>query len=493
MAVRDRNMFVWQAYVIASTIVSLMLLVGMFFLWRAWSDNSRTLASTREQLNTAQQNGTAADGRVKRLLSMLGKGQFTEDDLTRMAETYKSDPELGPVEEEFEKMRTLFPANTPSSDKNLLRLPQLLLDTIRLRNLEVAEARNRNNALEAQMVKELEDHRRARETAEVAQQKAEKDLADARVSHQQQLQKANQLKDEAVAAMDSNKSHFDSQMNEMKTKLAKLETEGREMSETILKKVEQIQQFEDPDFAAPQGRITYVTDGGTRAYINLGSRNGLRKGVTFSILDVSELETTKATPKARMVIQDVSENSAVGEVYFGSDSDSRNKFYRNVVKQGDQVFSPVWRPGRKVSFALVGKMDVDGNFEDDIELVRQLIIRAGGVIDAEMPARGAEKGKITASTNYLVVGTDVESIAETPNGGDKARDYARFMSAAKSKHLTEITVDKLLGYLKVDESTRVLPLGSQIQGSDFKVRNQITPPASTGRVSEIYDPDRNSP
>ena len=55
MAVRDRNMFVWQAYVIASSIVSLILLVGMFFLWRAWSDSSASL-DAEKQKNVTQED-----------------------------------------------------------------------------------------------------------------------------------------------------------------------------------------------------------------------------------------------------------------------------------------------------------------------------------------------------------------------------------------------------------------------------------------------------
>ncbi len=489
MAVRDRNDFVIRAYAITATIISSIILVLMFLTWRAWSDTSKTLASTREQLTTAQQNGTAAADKVKRLISMMGNfgnNQFTQADLEQMQAKYKDDAELGPVEKEFARMQVLFPANTPLSERNLTRLPQLLLETIRLRNDEVAESRARVNALETQMAKEIQDHRRARETAEQAQQKAEKDLADARIAHKQQIETVNRIKDETVEKFNQNKAFFDNQLRELSTKVAKLETDGNEKSETIAKQIERIQRFENPDYATAQGRITMVTDGGTKAYINLGAQHGLRKGTTFSILDASDTQISKASPKARMIIQSVSEESATGEVYFGDDADSRTKYYRNPVVTGDQIYSPVWRPGRKVSFAMVGKMDINNDFQDDADQVRTMIEAAGGVVDAEMPAKGAEKGRITPSTVFLVVGTDVESIANTPNGADKAKEYSKFISKAKSNGLQEISVEKLIGYLKVDESSRIVPLGKKIQGSDFKVRNQVTPPQSSGSVSEIF-------
>lgn len=495
MAVRDRNMFVWQAYVIASTIVSLILLVGMFFLWRAWSDTSRTLASTREQLNTVTTNGTQAIEKVNRLLDMLGKSQLTEKERQEKAAQFKDDPELGPIEAEFARMLTLFPANTADKEKNLMKLPQMLLEIIRVRNEEVAEGRTRMNSLQAQMTKEVEDHRRARETAELAQQKAEKDLADTRVAHKEQIQNVNKIKDEAIEKMEKNKAFFDGQLQTLATQVKKLESESSEKSQAIANQVERIQRFENPDYASSQGRVTLVSEGGTAAWINLGTKHGLRKGVMFSILDASETQISKATPKARMIIQNVSEDgeSASGEVYFGNDFESKNKYYRRPVVEGDQVYSPVWRPGRKTSFALVGKMDINGDFQDDMEELRRIIEAAGGVIDAELPARGQEKGGIKNSTNYLVIGSDVENIANSPNGADKAKEYSRFIAKAKSFGLQEWSVDKLMGFLKVDESSRIVPLGNRMQASDFKIRNQVSPQVSDGKVSEIFSQGKKSP
>ncbi len=493
MAVRDRNMFVWQAYVIASTIVSLILLVGMFFLWRAWSDTSRNLAGKNEQLTTVTQNGQQAIEKVNILLDMLGRGQLTEKDRQDKQSVVKDDPELGPVIAEFNRMLTLFPANTADKEKNLMKLPQTLLEIIRVRNEEVAEGRTRMNSLQAQMTKEVEDHRRARETAELAQQKAEKDLADTRVAHKEQIQTVNKIKDEAIEKMEKNKAFFDGQLQTLATQVKKLESESSEKSQAIANQVERIQRFENPDYASSQGRVTQVREGGTVAWINLGTKHGLRKGVMFSILDASETQISKATPKARMIIQDVSDDFASGEVYFGADYESKNKYYQRPVVEGDQIYSPVWRPGRKTSFALVGKMDINGDFQDDMEELRRIIEAAGGVIDAELPARGQEKGGIKNSTNYLVIGSDVENIANSPNGADKAKEYSRFIAKGKSFGLQEWSVDKLMGFLKVDESSRIVPLGNRMQASDFKIRNQVSPQVSDGKVSEIFSQGKKSP
>jgi hypothetical protein len=369
-----------------------------------------------------------------------------------------------------------------------MRLPQLLLDTIRIRNEEMAKARAATNQLQVQMTKEIEDHRRAREVAELAQQKAEKDLADARVDHKKQLETVNREKAANLAQFDKFKSDFDSRFNELANTNKELVAQKDLLNETIARQLERIQQFDTPDYAAAQGRISQVGSGGTEAWINLGTAHGLRRGVQFSILDASEVQIANAVPKAKMIIQDVSETGARGEIFFGDDANSRNRYYKNVVKEGDLIYSPVWRPGRKVSFALVGKMDINGDLIDDFEQVKQLIEAAGGVVDAELSSKGTEKGKITPQTTYLVLGSDVTSSAENPNELDKSVEYSKFLSkVSQSGVITKISVDKLLGFLKVDESSRIIPMGNRSQGTDFKIRNQVTPPASSGRVSEIFD------
>lgn len=490
MAVRDRNMFVWQAYVIASSIISVILLGVMFWLWRVASDKTRQLEAKNTELANAQDTFRTTKEHKDRLLSMLGVGQWAQADLERMRQNSSKDPEMESVEVEFAKMQTMFPANEALSNRNLMRLPQLLLETIRLKNTELADSRNRINDLQAQMTKEVEDNRRARELAEDAQKKAEKDLADARVAHKKEIENLNREKAVNLEQYDKYKRDFDKDLASLRSTNRELETQKTQADQTIARQFERIQQFDRPDYANAQGQITGVADGGTIAWINLGRASGLRKGVVFSILDAKEVNISNAVPKAQITIQEVDEFSAMGAVSFGSDVISRNRYYQNVAKEGDLVYSPAWRPGRKVSFALVGKMDINGDLNDDIEQVRQLIESAGGVVVAELAVKGALKGKIDPQTDFVVTGSDIQTAAESkiPAVAARAKEYAQFLADFEKIGVRgRMTVDSLLGYLKVDESTRIIPLGDRIQGKDFPIRNQVTPPASTGRVSEIFD------
>jgi hypothetical protein len=474
-----------KAYVLTCTIISALLLLGTFFIWRAWSDKSRQLEAKVEELRTKNDDFTKVQGRYNRLRAMLGQGQWSQADLDQMEATFKSDAELAPLEQEFANLKTLFPANTNYSDKNLLKLPQQLLEIVRRRNEEVAGARAREKALEEKMQKEIEDHRQARDMAETAQKKAEADLANNRIQHEQSLRKVNGEKDEAVAKMEQNKAIFDKQYAEVDSENKRLTDVHQKDLDTIAQQSKQLQRFQNPDMAAPQGKIFRVADGGELVWINLGSKQGLRRGTPFSILDSRETSTTKAVPKARMIVEEVAEDYSRGRVEFPDDPFKRRNYIKNVVVEGDQVYSPAWRSGTKPSFALLGKMDMDDNFTDDIEQVRQLIINAGGKIDAELPAKGNETGKVTPNTNFLVIGSDVGNI-DNPVSAERATLYSRFEQKARENGAIIMTLDKLMGFLKIDETSRTVGLGKNARPADFKVRNPLAPAVSPGTVSELY-------
>jgi hypothetical protein len=492
MAVRDRNLVVWQGYVIASSIVSLLLIVGTFFLWRAYNDQSVQLEAQAQTLNGVRQEFTTAKLQVDRLLSMMGVGTWSESDLQNMSERAMQDPTLQVVEQEFAKALKLFPANTPPGERNLLKLSQILVDTIRERNDELRVARTEIASKNAELQSKAQEYSKALDLAQNSLREERANIEKVRGDYQAELKKFGEKVGEELKEHEAAKARYDVQLAKLTNDRSRLEDEGRKKSETIAKQTKLVQEFLSPDYATPQGSIIDVQDGGTMVWINLGKASGLTKGVPFSILDAYETSTTKAVPKANMVVEHVSDNIARGRVFFDeSDPEARRRYFRNMAKRGDLVYSPAWRPGRKVGFALVGKMDISGDYTDEIDTVRQLIRNAGGTIDAEMPAKGSPTPGlpgITPNTSYLVIGTDVRSVAENPAAADKARDYERFISEARENGVMQISVEKLLGLLKVDQSSRVVPLGDRVRGADFPARSPISSPRSPAPVSEIYLP-----
>lgn len=485
MAVRDRNMFAWQAYVITMAFVSVGLLLGMFFLWRSYSDLSKRFEDQGGQLSTAQEQVRTNDGRVDRLLSMMGYGNYTQQDLDAMAERFATDEKLGQVETDFAEQMKNFPPG--QQEKNLIKLPAFLLDTIRQRNDQIAKSRERAETLQKENADIVDRETKARQDAVAKQQAAEADLEKARQDHAAAIAKLNTEKEEALKKFDDYKALVDKQVAVLKQENSQLQAETTRQAATIREQMEIINQYRDPDFAAPQGEIVRVANGGTDIWINLGKQDGLRVGVPFSIIDASEVRMRDAKPKAKLQVVSVDEQFSRARLTEKND-------YRNPIVTGDKVFSPAWRPGRTVGFALVGKMDVNGDGRDDTDRVREMIRMAGGKIDEEMDTKQSRSGPgMTPNTSFLVLGTDLtlpdsanpEQIAQHQQ---KIEAYAEFMNEARQNGIIQINLDKLMGYLKIDGADRTIPLGERTRAEDFPIRSQTRPPVSQGSVSDLYKP-----
>ncbi|GIW99793.1 MAG: hypothetical protein KatS3mg111_3126 [Pirellulaceae bacterium] len=479
MAVRDRNLFAWQAYVVTSAIISVGLLVGMFFLWRSASDSAKRLADLESQYQQARSDFQLSEKRVNRLLAMMGYGNYSESELQAMAAEMANDEKLAQVERDFAEQMKLFPQSFDVADKNLMRLPKFLMDTVRLRNEEIVQAREEVKRLEGELAATLQRERQKAADAVAAQQKAEADLRAARQQHAQELDRLNQEKEEILARFDAYRRDFEAVKANLVAENQRLKQLVAEQAETIAIQADRLNQFENPDFASPQGEIVRVADGGTIVWINLGRADGLRVGVPFSVIDESEINISNAQPKAKVEITHIVDDhlSRAGVVDYR---------ISNPVVPGDKVYSPAWRPGRTVGFALVGLLDIDGDGRDDREQVKSLIRLAGGQVDAELDPQGNESGPgMTPNTSFLVLGTDLtipENISPELRQQYQARQetYAKFLAEARRNGIITISLDKLMGYLKAEGTSRTIPLGDRIRGEDFPIRPRLNAPASNG-------------
>lgn len=488
MAVRDRNMFAWQAYVITMSFVSVGLLLGMFFLWRSYSDLGKKYESQAANLQTKTTEGQQALLRVDRLMEMLGKGEQSDPEyLKQQASKFASDEVLGPVEKEFADKMSLFPEG--ESKKDLMELPSKLLETIRLRNDQLAAFRKTLEQAQNDMSTKVADAEKARADAVTAQKKAENDLQAERQKASDERDRLNKEKNDAIAQFAKNIAEKDALITQAESRIRDLTTLTNDQQQTIEEQALEIAQLRNDDFAAPQGRIVRTSNGGTDVWINLGSKDGLRVGTPFSVIDESALNTSEAVPKAQLRITQL-----VGGDGHLARGKIDNYDYRRPVVTGDKVYSPAWRPGRVVGFALVGKMDMNGDSRDDAQQVMELIKTAGGKVDAVLDAKGNRDdsgGGMTPSTAYVVLGTDLSLNA---NGGadllaeqqTRVENYKAFIAEAKQNGITQISLDKLLGYLKTEASDRTIPLGDRMRAQDFPAKTTTRRPPSAGPVSGLY-------
>ena len=63
MAVRDKNLVAWQAYVITMAFISVGLMLGMFFLYRTYADTAKKSADMSTKYNEALTEAKKSESR----------------------------------------------------------------------------------------------------------------------------------------------------------------------------------------------------------------------------------------------------------------------------------------------------------------------------------------------------------------------------------------------------------------------------------------------
>ncbi len=235
----------------------------------------------------------------------------------------------------------------------------------------------------------------------------------------------------------------------------------------------------------PDGKITWVSQRGGSVYVNLGSDDGLSRGTMFTVYDSNTVNIGNTEPKASIEITTIrGANLSEGRIIEDTLS--------NPILSQDVVYSPVWNPGQKTHFALVGFMDVDGDGKSDRRLISGLIAQNGGVIDAEVLDDGTRQGKLSINTHYLVKGeaaTDKSSAAVLEAS-------SRMVDEASELGIEAISVERLLSDMGWRGSERTVGTGSDPSGGTFQPKpksetdlgpkskfQQRTRPGSTRRGS----------
>jgi len=150
----------------------------------------------------------------------------------------------------------------------------------------------------------------------------------------------------------------------------------------------------NPDLATqacePDGAIILVDNMSGVVQINVGKKDHVCKGLTFSVFDKGTIVKSKDAFKAEIEVVGVAEQYSMACV-IKSNPD-------NPVSIDDAIANLVWSAGEPKRFVLAGSFDLDGDhFENADAAVRimSLIRRWGGVVESS----------VKANTDYVIIGS----------------------------------------------------------------------------------------
>ena len=224
-------------------------------------------------------------------------------------------------------------------------------------------------------------------------------------------------------------------------------------------------------FALDDGEIRNVNQRTATVWINLGKADGLRPQITFTVhrpgLPANE-EGRKASIEVTNLLGD-----HLAEARILEDN------LKDPIVPGDKIYTPLWEPSHPEHFAIIGRIDFNGDGHDDHGRLRNLIVANGGAIDAEVdPETGKSSGSVTVDTRYLIRG---------PLGSEKAREaYDALLNASKQVGAETISVDKFLDKIGWRDPNQVVRFGRESNAEDYHPRapdgGLIRSPGSTADI-----------
>jgi len=465
-----------QIAVIIFVMVSVVLALTTFFFYRDAEEARKTAADALSKQKIASDSAAKENFKNQYFLHILGEEKLSKDGLDSVMANLAADETIQKVEKSFQDAMSTFGEGLPPEEQNFKQLPRNLIIALAGRNRDITRLTSDLKKNQDKSDKMIEDEQKIAEAAKTDMQKANDDLATARVDFNTETTRIRDDNTSLKSGFETARTKLQSQLALESQKLTQRQADIKKLNTVIEDQTKTIVEMRDEPFEVADGRIAWVNQASMTVWINLGLADGLRRQTLFSVYDKAENGVSRSERKASIEVTKVlDQHLAEARIVRDAAADP--------ILPGDQVFSPAWRPGRKVRFALAGKFDIDGDRRSDRDLIRNLITMSGAVIDAEIHDDGTVEGELSTSTRYLVRG-------DRPTDGSDSKTlaaYSTMIGKASEYGVEVIPIDKLLSWMGYNPEVRTLGLGNNADPSQFKI-----PPAegrareSSGNVSDKF-------
>src|SRR5262245_2389390 len=155
------------------------------------------------------------------------------------------------------------------------------------------------------------------------------------------------------------------------------------------------------------GYVTSVDATTDTAYINLGSSDYVRPGMSFTVLqtyDRSQVTPEDSLPKkaSLAVVRVLGPKTSQCTVKYADDVNAT----KDPVRSGDGLYKPGWKPGTPVRWALAGHFDLNGLGRDETKVLVERLKKQGIVVDAYLDLSTLKVvGELNYGIDYLIVGS----------------------------------------------------------------------------------------
>jgi hypothetical protein len=451
-------------------IVCAMLVIGLgvfaFILNNNAKDEALRTANAVKDAKAATEQSLKTENDMGQLKQLMGYG--ARDDVATILANHKKDVET-------------YAATMRESEQNYRNIVSQLSTELQKQSELLVDAQLRNEQMQSDFNTKEKSNLAEIEQYKAGLKQAKDDLEQERSSFSEARDKLKAQDAEYARKFEDRRKKFDEDIAKGAKDLDATETTLRS-TRTDLEEMAEKLRGQELSTEMTDGKVTWVNQSGRLVWLNLGSEDGLRRQISFSVIASDEINPIKAEKKGTVEVVRILDGH-LSEARIMDDDPSKP------IMPGDQLFSAAWQPGRAEHFALVGLMDLDKDGISDLDKVRNLITVNGGVVDAELKDDGTRVGKMTVDTNYLVQGDQPTEKSNKSN--DYLKNYSEMRRESTLLPIKTISLADLIGYLGYKDRERTVPLGADAKASDFRPRAPDEVPRRSNNDS--FKKRRNTP
>uniref|UniRef100_A0A7C4QPU6 BRCT domain-containing protein n=1 Tax=Schlesneria paludicola TaxID=360056 RepID=A0A7C4QPU6_9PLAN len=348
----------------------------------------------------------------------------------------------------------------------------------------------------------------ASEQERLALEKRYRDIADAhqkaRATAEADLRTLVNERDEKLAAKDQEIASLRAQYNQAQVELEQEKEarakERKQLQDENLRLVaindklrEELDEIKAESFDVADGLITNVDNVSRIVWINLGDLDFLKPRMTFSVY-------SKDSPSVGRTAADIKGKIEVTRILNAHQAEAKmiEEDPFRPMAPGDLIFTPLWSPGSTERFAVVGKLDLDRDGQNDRELFHQEMKVRGAEISAEVDDDGERLGgPIDERTKFLILGAipDLSEIvnAEERDKAQKIIGHLKDMrNEARLHGVRVVTLSDFLAFIGYKPKRRLFRPGQETTynlkagAASASVNQPLGDITSTGQVSGAF-------
>lgn len=360
---------------ITLAIFAMLAVIG----WVAFYMQFRELADNQARFTQAGTDKQTADNAARNLLDQIeafkGAAGYNQPEVGADQQG-AANTVLGAIATDLGKVNTDHgPLPTTTLAAAIEFLSQRVTDLSNERDQLQQQIDSRNNdlaGLRGNYQTQVNAHQQAR-------QSAERDLAQLRDTTKEQLDARQRQIEDLRRSLSDLQVEFDEATATWTSERKKYVADMGQLEDQVDILRDKLKDATRVSFERPDGLVRWVDNTAGIVWLNLGSQDGLRIRTTFSVY-------TKAHQGVARGAEDIKGQIEVTRILDSHTAEARiiaDDIYDPIAK-GDPIYTPLWSPGRRETFAIVGLIDLDQDGVLDRDQFHDLVADAGASLNHEV-------------------------------------------------------------------------------------------------------------